>query len=172
MKKLIAVFLTFCLLFSSISALALSRNFTAIEISEIMASNKESLRDSNDKGYDWFELHNTSDEEIDLEGLCLSDGKKNLKKFVFPAGITLPADGYMIIFCSGEESVETLEDGSVEIHTSFKLSAKGEKVVVSYQDVILDLVKFDEQEKDVSYAKQQNGSWKKTSDPTPGEKNY
>ena len=112
-----------------------------------------------------------SDDDIDMSGLNLSDGKKNLAKFTFPEGVVLPKGGYMIIFCSDYEKVETLADGTTEIHVPFKLSSEGEKVVISYQDVILDIVRFDRQTKDVSYALKDDGTWAYCETPTPGAEN-
>lgn len=171
MKKVTAILLALLLIASALPAFALSRNFSAVKINEFMASNGVTLKDSLGETPDWVELHNISEEDIDLEGLCLSDGKKTLDKFVFPAGVTLPANGYMIIFCSDTEKVETLADGTVEIHTAFKLSAAGEKVVLSYQGVILDTVRFDQQQKDVSYALKEDGTWAFCDTPTPGAAN-
>lgn len=171
MKKLLVFALALLLILSSVPALAASRDFAAIRINEFMASNGDTIEASDGQDYDWIELFNTSDEDIDLEGLCLSDGKKTLDKFVFPADVTLPAKGYMVIFAAGEEKVQKLDDGSTEIMTVFKLSASGEKVVISYQDVILDIVRFDQQQKDISYARKDDGTWAFTKTPTPGAAN-
>lgn len=150
---------------------ALSRDFTSVRINEIMASNGDTIRDSLGESPDWIELKNVSDDDIDLSGLCLSDGKKNLEKFVFPEGIVLPKGGFLVVFCSDEESVRTLDGGAVEIHTAFKLSADGEKAVLSYQNAILDIVRFDLQTKDVSWALRDDGTWAFSNIPTPGAEN-
>jgi hypothetical protein len=171
MKKMLALALAALLVMSCVPALAVSRDFSSVRVTEVMASNGESLKDSAGESPDWIELKNISAEDIDLEGLCLSDGKKNLKKFVFPANVTLPAGGYMVIFASDEEKIITLEDGTVEIHVAFKLSAAGEKVVLSYQDVILDMVRFDQQQKDVSFGRKADDTWAFCSEPTPGADN-
>lgn len=172
MKKTFAVLCAVSLfLIGCVPAFAEAGLFEQVKINEIMASNGNTIQDSFGKTPDWIELKNLSDEDIDLSGLCLSDGKKDLAKFVFPEGVVLPAHGFLVIFCSGEESVQMLDGGVVEIHTAFKLSADGEKVVLSYQDVILDLVRFDEQTKDISWALKEDGSWAFSSVPTPGEEN-
>ena len=172
MKKLLSLALV-CVLLTALSvpSLAVTRDFASVKVNEIMASNGDSLRDSAGESPDWIELKNESDEDIDLSGLCLSDGKKNLEKFVFPEGVVLPAGGFLIVFCSDEERVVTLDDGTLEIHTAFKLSADGEKAVLSYQGVILDIVRFDLQTKDVSWAKKPDGSWTTSEIPTPGAEN-
>ncbi len=171
MKKTLSVLLAVLLVLSASGALAVSREFGSVKINEFMASNGDTLEDSFGEDPDWIELYNDSDEDIDLEGLCLSDGKRTLDKFVFPAGAVLPARGYLVVFASGRDTTVTTDEGKTEYHTRFKLSASGEKVVVSYQDVILDMVKFEQQEKDVSYARQEDGSWDFCHTPTPGAAN-
>ena len=171
MKKTISLILCLAFMLASVSALAATRDFGMIRINEIMASNGETLDDSRGKSCDWIELKNLSDDDIDMSGLNLSDGKKNLAKFTFPEGVVLPKGGYMIIFCADYERVETLPSGETEIHVPFKLSAEGEKVIISYQDVILDIVRFDRQTKDVSYALKDDGTWAYCESPTPGAEN-
>ncbi len=172
MKKALAALLALvCLAGLMGPVAALSRDYTSVKINEIMASNGDTIQDSHGATPDWIELKNISDEEIDLSGLCLSDGKKNLRKFVFPEGITLAPKGFLVIFCSDEEEVETLSDGTVEIHVGFKLSADGEKVVLSFQEEILDIVRFDRQTRDVSWALREDGSWAFSEIPTPGAEN-
>lgn len=171
MKKIISALMAVLILLSSVSALAVTRDFGMVKINEIMASNGDTIRDSKGKSCDWIEIKNTSEDDIDLSGLCLSDGKKNLEKFTFPEGVVLAKGAYMIIFCSDYEKVETLENGTVEIHVPFKLSADGEKAVLSFQDVVLDIVRFDQQQKDVSYALKDDGAWAYCDTPTPGAEN-
>ena len=170
-KRLVPLMLCACLVLGAVSALAETRDFGQIKITEIMASNGKTIRDSKGKSCDWFELFNASDDDIDLSGLNLSDGKKNLQKFTFPEGTKLAKGAYLVIFCTDYEKVETLADGTLEIHVACKLSADGEKVVVSYQDVILDIVRYDQQTKDVSYALKADGTWAYCDTPTPGAEN-
>jgi len=140
-------------------------DFSAIRINEFMASNGDSLEDLDGDTTDWIELYNTGDTDVNLQGLCLSDGKKELDKFVFPE-VIIPAHGYLIVFASGKEV-----DPSVELHTSFKLSADGERVVLSYGGEILDIISFDAQEKDVAMARYDERSWRFTKLYTPGKEN-
>ena len=108
MKKLLAVLLLLCLaLPAALGEEAPSTDLTAIRINEFMASNSETLEDQNGETPDWIELYNTSDRPVNLQGLCLSDGKKTLDKFVFPE-VVIPAHGYLIVFASGEEDVTEL----------------------------------------------------------------
>ena len=166
MKKLIAILLLLSLVIpASIAESDVSTDLTVIRINEFMASNSETIEDKNGDSSDWIELYNTSDKDVNLKGLCLSDGKKTLDKFVFPE-VILPAHGYLVIFC-GE--AEEIIDG--EIHVAFKLSADGEKVVLSFGGEILDIVSFDAQETDVSYARVDEKNWAFCKTPTPGAEN-
>ena len=168
MKKAIYIaMMVFSLLLMNFAcAEEISRDFTCIRISEIMASNSSRILSAADgTAPDWIEIFNSSDKDISLKGLCLSDSKKKLEKFVFP-DVILPAGEYMIIFCTGEESTE-----DQEIRVGFKLAAEGEKVVLSYEGVILDKVTFETQLRDISLALDENGNWMQTVTPTPGAAN-
>lgn len=166
LKKWLAGLFAACMLLSgALGEEAPSTNLRAIRINEFMASNGGTLRDASGDSADWIELYNESDDPVDLEGLCLSDGKKTLDKFVFPHWV-IPAHGYLVIFASGVEEV-----GEDEIHVGFKLSADGERVVLSFGGEILDIVSFDAQVKDVSMARYDERIWRFTSLPTPGAEN-
>ena len=166
MKKTIALLLCAVLLCGMIGcATAEEPDFSCIRINEFVASNGDSYEDENGESPDWIELYNTSDKDINLKGLCLSDGKKTLDKFVFPDWI-IPAHGYVIVLASGYDTVT-----ATELHTSFKLSADGERVVISYNGEILDIVSFDAQEKDIAYARVDEKDWQFTLLPTPGAEN-
>lgn len=167
MKKLLSLAVLAMLLTSCVLAedAPVSTDLTAIRINEFMASNGDTLEDSYGESPDWIELYNTSDRPVNLKGLCLSDGKKTLDKFVFPE-IILPAHSYLVVFASGTEEVT-----ENEIHAGFKLSAAGERVVLSFGGEILDIVSFDAQEKDVSYARLDDRTWRFTTLPTPGAAN-
>lgn len=171
MKKMLLWGLLICLLFPAALAEESSpiqtagSNLAAIRINEFMASNGDTLEDADGDSSDWIELFNTSNQDVNLEGLCLSDGKGTLDKFVFSYCV-IPARGYLVVFASGKDS----PDGE-EIHLPYKLSADGERVVLSYAGVILDIVSFDAQTKDVSMSRYDDRSWRFTETPTPGAEN-
>ena len=98
----------------------------AIVINEIMASNGMF---ANEHSYDWVELYNRSAATVDLSGWRLSDGKKNLAKFVFPQGTKLKAGGYLTVYCTGEDDVEP--GSKSPYYATFSLSAEGETLYLS-----------------------------------------
>lgn len=137
-----------------------------LRISELMASNSETLEDSFGNSADWIELHNTTEEPIDLTGMYLSDSKKDLERYRFPDGLIIEPGAYLIIFCSGLK--KNVED---ELHTPFKLSASGETVYLMQDGLAVDIVTFPKQVSDISYALCEDGTYAFTIDPTPGEAN-
>ena len=46
---------------------------------------------------DWIELHNTTDQPIDIGGWFLSDDETQLKKYQIHLGTTLPADDFLVL---------------------------------------------------------------------------
>ena len=59
-----------------------------------------------DQHPDWIELYNGADEPVNLEGWCLTDDKDLPNKWSFPAGTTIPANGYLIVFASRKEQTQ------------------------------------------------------------------
>lgn len=137
-----------------------------LRISEIMASNTETLEDSFGNTADWIELHNTTDQPIDMTGMYLSDTKKDLERYQFPDGLIIEPDAYLIIFASGLK--KNVDD---ELHTPFKLSASGETVYLMQDGLAVDIVTFPKQISDVAYALDEDGTYSFTTTATPGEAN-
>lgn len=76
---------------------------------------------------DWVELYNPSGNAVSLDGHFLSDNETNLTKWPFPAGVSVPANGYLVIYASGKD-----ENVNGFLHTSFKITqAKQEGAVLS-----------------------------------------
>lgn len=72
---------------------------------------------------DWIELANTGGGEVDLTGWSLTDDQQEPRKWTFPPGTTIPAQGYLVVLADELEN-----DGlSFEyLHTNFKLAGEGE----------------------------------------------
>ena len=76
------------------SAAELSNLYEGLRISEVMPSNRSSITDETGGYPDWIEIWNSSDHEINLKGVGLSDDGTSVK-FLFPA-VTLEADGRVV----------------------------------------------------------------------------
>jgi len=70
---------------------------------------------------DWIELHNTSDEVVDISGYRLSDNI-GADKFIFPAGSFLQPDEYLVVLCTDEVHAESL--------APFGLSSQGGETLI------------------------------------------
>ena len=123
LKKYIALLMCIACLWGCASAEQSSQD---IVINEIMASNGMY---ENEQSYDWIELYNRGKKTIDLSGWKLSDGKKNLEKFVFPKGTKLKAGSYLTIYCTGEDDIQP--GTKSPYYASFSLSAGGETLYLS-----------------------------------------
>ena len=126
-----------------------------VVINELMALNSSTLADPQGDFDDWIELHNASAHEVDLSGMYLTDSEGEPRKWAFPEGAAIPAWGYLVVWADGD-------DGAAPgLHTDFRLSGDGEVLLLVDADArgnrILDYVRFDRQEPDVSYGRLPNG---------------
>ncbi|MCL1854216.1 MAG: lamin tail domain-containing protein [Clostridia bacterium] len=163
-KRLFALWIIVFL--ACLTAAAAAEVSPPLRITEIMASNGNTLEDAFGRHPDWIELHNEGAEPVSLEGFALSDRKDKLEKYTFAAGAVIQPDEYIIIFASGAK-----KDIADEYHASFKLSATGEAVYLSKGGVIIDFVVFGPLEKDISLALDEKGEYTQTLTPTPGAEN-
>ena len=123
---------------------------TDLVINEFMADNEAFVSDNNDDFDDWIEIYNKGSQMIDLSNFHLTDNGTDLSKWVFPENISLGGGEYLIIWA--DDDVEDQEEG--ELHGNFKLSASGEEIVFSDNNLlIIDAVNFGQQEEDKSFAR-------------------
>lgn len=143
---------------------------TPVVINELMAANTTTLTDPQRDYDDWIELHNITDAAVDLTGHYLSDEHNNPRKWKFPDGTTIPADGYLLVWADEDVS------DTPGLHASFKLSGAGEHLFLADTDenlnAVLDSVTFPAQEDDISYGRSaaDADTWA-TMVPTPGAPN-
>ena len=114
----------------------MAQGITPVRINEVSADNSIYVNEYF-KRNDWVELYNTTDDDIDVEGMYLSDNPEKPKKYQITAasptgggseGATIiPAHGYLIIWC------DKLEPQS-QLHASFKLAAEGGDVLLTAAD--------------------------------------
>ena len=96
--------------------------YEGLRISEVMSSNRSSVTDENGGYPDWVEIWNSSEREINLKGVGLSDDGMSVK-FLFPA-VTLLPGGRILVFCDNVNQSEV----NRPFHAKFKLSSLGETV--------------------------------------------
>ena len=120
-------------------------------INEFMASNENTVTDSEGEYEDWIELFNNSNEDISLNGYFLSDDGNDLSLWEFP-DTTIFANGYLTVWADKDEDQQGL-------HADIKLSSSGETIYLSNSDTtIIDEVSYSGQETDYSYGRYPNGT--------------
>ncbi|MED5370615.1 MAG: lamin tail domain-containing protein [Myxococcota bacterium] len=137
-----------------------------LHINELMASNSSGVQDEGGAYPDWIELYNPGDQDIDLTGYRITDDLDEPDKYIL-AGVTVPAGGYLLLYADGDTD-EGLQ------HLGFKLSKDGESVgLYTVADELVDSVRFEAQETDISYARVSDGAaeWVTDDTPTPGAAN-
>lgn len=134
-------------------------------ISEVLASNKADFASGNGKFYDYIEIYNGYDYNIDLKDYYLSDDNFNLRKWKFPE-VVISSNSYLVVYASGKDGI--FND---EIHTNFKLSKSGEVLTLANKKAEpLSRIFFEETKSDTSYG--YNGSeYVYFYTPTPGFEN-
>lgn len=133
-----------------------------ISINEYMTHNKRNNYLSNGAYYDWIELYNYGDKDINLAGLYLSDDKNQLNKFKLPDVIVKKND-YLVIYLTDGINV----DGYV--CANFKLS-DNDKIVLSNNSEIIEEINVVTLPDNVSYGKVGN-KWQYFMTPSPGKAN-
>ena len=132
-------------------------------INEYMSSNSGTLVDSEGKAYDWIELYNGTDKDINLKNYGLSDNK-NQVKWVFPE-VIIEKKSYLIIYLSG-----TNQSG---LYAPFKLKSSGDETIALKKPSgkVVDIIKTVALTKGQSAARNLNGDFIVSSSPTPGYAN-
>ncbi len=65
-----------------------------VVINEYSCSNRDIIADQDGDYEDYIELYNNSSSAISLSGYYLTDDLTNLTKWVFPASLSIPANGF------------------------------------------------------------------------------
>ena len=122
-----------------------------VVINEFLAVNQTGQVDEAGTNEDWIELYNNSNSALDLSGLYLSDSYTNPQKFVFPNNTIIPANGFLTIWADEDNS-------STSLHCNFKLSASGERLILSKSTTVLDSLSFGAQTADISFGRCPDGT--------------
>jgi hypothetical protein len=125
-----------------------------VVINELLASNTRAFADIVDfEDYpDWIELKNTTAAPVSLAGHFLSDDSANPYKWAFPAGASIPANGFLLVMADGRNAIPgevhprgywPWRDFTTErFHANFALASEGETISLTHVTAInaVDLV--------------------------------
>jgi hypothetical protein len=126
-----------------------------LTINEWMAGNTHTLKNPVTGKYDdWFELFNYGDTAINLAGFYLARSITNLSEFQIPAGYTIPAHGFLLVWA---DKVAT--NGTLDLHANFKLTKSGTSICLrSPGGTLVDYISFGPQTSDISMGRYPDGA--------------
>ena len=142
-----------------------------VVVNEVSASNYAGFAAPNGQYDDWMELFNTTGAVVDLSGWYLSDSENNNTKWSFPTGATIAANGYLVVFCGGQNT----SVGNTH-YTNFKLNQTAEEFAVlsdAAGTIISQYQLLDRTQAEHSRGRETNGAgpWRLFTTPTPGAAN-
>jgi hypothetical protein len=137
-----------------------------LRIHEVLANNETYLPAGGSRP-DLIELHNGGGRAVDLAGMSISDDSSDPRKFVFPAGTSIGADGYLVL---SSETVPGMLGG-----LGFRIDGQGEGLFLydtpGRGGSLIDSVRFGPQIADLSIGRMgPDGEWRLTR-PTFGGPN-
>lgn len=101
--------------------------FPPVFLNEVLVANTTGITDGNNEREPWIELANFGDSTVQLDGYTLSADAANLRQWSFPAGASLAATAYKVVWADGESA----ETAGQEWHTSFRPSSPSGMVLLS-----------------------------------------
>ena len=116
-------------------------NSTLTDVRPTPAVNIYTLIDGEPVYADWIELYNDSSSPIDLEGWVLTDNPDDPFKWLFPAGASISAHGYLRVWASNKDEDKygyPFVDDQGDWHTNFELSRSGEYLALVRPDGVVE----------------------------------
>ncbi|PYK32158.1 MAG: hypothetical protein DME57_00875, partial [Verrucomicrobia bacterium] len=138
-------------------------NAIALRINEVLAANNAAVQVGG-RFPDLVELYNASTNAISLTGMALTDNKDEPFKFRFPAGATIGAGQYLVLYADSDSTPPGY-------HLGFALKQDGDDLYLfTSQGRLVDSVAFGPQLTDLSIGRLADGTWALTQ-PTFGAAN-
>ncbi len=146
-----------------------SDSVTQLVINEVMPVNGSTAQDPQGDFEDWIELHNPTQDEVDLSGMYLTDNEENLRQWRFPSGTVLLPGGYLIVWADNDRKADA------GLHASFKLAQNGETLLLVDTDqrgnAIVDRMTYAPLGRDESFGRLPGVTGVGEMLPTPGQAN-
>lgn len=101
--------------------------FPALWLNELQADNLTGPLDNFGQREPWVELYNAGPSAINLGGWSLSDNYTNLAKWNFPSNVSVPAGGFLVIWCDNQ----TNQTATGAAHANFRLNSGSGQVALS-----------------------------------------
>lgn len=138
-------------------------NIKKLVINEVVSSNNGITTDNEGNLYDYIEIYNGNDKDINLKNYGLSD-EENKVKWTFP-DIVIKAKSYLVVSLSG--------NNKNPLNASFKLKSSGGEVVALFKPngKVIDALETVALDSNTAMARNQDGTWVIQDKPTPGFSN-
>jgi hypothetical protein len=134
-----------------------------------MARNKAAVYDSRGNNPDWIEFYNSNATAFAMGGMGLSTDPGNPVLWIFPPGVSVPAGGFLIVWCDPSSPVSTNATGN--LNAGFSLAGGGAGIYLfNTNQQSVDSVVYGPQIVDQSVGLL-SGAWSLLSLPTPGAVN-
>jgi hypothetical protein len=117
------------------------------QITEVLASNHQSVADEDGDHPDWIEIQNVGVNSANLDGWWLTDDPTVLRKWRFPS-TPMVGNEVILVFASGKDRAQA----GARLHANFTLDADGEYVALVRPDgvTVVSELRFPAQVPDVS----------------------
>jgi hypothetical protein len=124
-----------------------------LSINEIMVYNRNSIKDRDGDFSDWIEIHNQSEEEINLDGFGLTDNTDNLFKWKF-VDVVIQPNSFLLVWASGKNRNDDIHN----LHTNFKLGTNDDVVILTSPDESWsDIALIEDTDENISYGRRPDG---------------
>ena len=144
-------------------------SYTGPLLNEVMARNRATLTNTAAHTADWVELFNPLATDFDLTGFRLSTAPGNPAQWLFPLGVSIPANGYLLVWFDGDAPPSFVN--GAELNAGHALSGGSDEVCLfNAAGVRVDTVQFGPQASDLSIGRS-GGAWTLLASPTPGQTN-
>ena len=127
-------------------------------LNEVLANNV-TLQDPDGSFSGWIELYNPGATAVDVSDMSLTDDTLDARKWVFPTGSSIAANGFLVVYCNPLAAASTVV--AANMNTGFALRAAGGRVFLfgklSGGGTLQDSVNFGQQVPDRSIGRIANG---------------
>lgn len=148
-----------------------SAEISGVVINELQTHNNHTIYDAAGDYYDWVELYNSTDEDVDLSGCVLTDRETDVKRWTIPEGTLIHKKSYLLVFLTGANGTD-VKDGEDVVYAPFSLGdSDTELVLYDSRAKLIDRVDIPPLADDVSYGRDSGGEWLYYTLPTPGRDN-
>jgi hypothetical protein len=140
--------------------------YSGAALNEFMAWNGNAVTNAAGQVSDWVELYNPNGTDWPLSGMGMGDASVPERRWSFPAGASVPAHGYLVVWFDGSAPASTVLEPV--LNSGFGLSRRGgELALFDTAGRVVESVQYGLQVRNMSVGRE-SGEWRLLANPTPG----